>query len=92
MSKNNSTTSWSKHVDVRTKFVNKFCEDGIVKIIFVKSQDNDSDILTKNLASELHKKHSAKLVKFNPMVEYINYEKKKKTKKVSFDLEPKIME
>ena len=48
--------------------------------------------MTKNLASELHKKHSAKLVKFNPMVEYINYEKKKKTKKVSFDLEPKINE
>ena len=29
------------------KLVNKFCEDGILKIIFVKTQDNNSDIMTK---------------------------------------------
>ena len=63
-----------------------------MKIIFVKSQDNYSDIMTKNLGRKLHKKHSTKLVEFNPTVEYINYEKKKMMKKIIFDLKPKIMD
>ena len=56
-------TARTKHIDVRTKFVKEFCEDGIIKIIFVRSEDNDSDILTKNLQSELFRKHSRKLIK-----------------------------
>ena len=63
MSKNINTTSRSKHVDVRTKFVNEFVEDGILKILFVKSEDNDSDILTKNLSGEGYSRHSSKLIK-----------------------------
>ena len=63
MSQNITTTTRTKHIDVRTKFVKEFCEDGIIKIIFVRSEDNDSDILTKNLQSELFGKHSRKLIK-----------------------------
>ena len=37
MSKNISTTSRSKHVDIRTKFVNEFCEDEIVKKSFLSN-------------------------------------------------------
>ena len=48
MSQNVTTTTRTKHIDVRTKFVKEFCEDVIIKIIFVRSEDNDSDILTKN--------------------------------------------
>ena len=62
MSKNINTTSDTKHVDVRTKYVNEYCEDGIVKIIFVESANNDADIFTKNLGQELHNKHSSKLI------------------------------
>ena len=40
------------------KYVNEYAEDGILKIIFVKSADNDSDILTKNLSADLHEKHA----------------------------------
>ena len=74
-------TKWSSerdHVCGTTigNFENEYCEDGIVKIIFVKSQDNNSDIMMKNLASKLHKKHSAKLVESNPMIETINYEER----------------
>ena len=58
MSQNITTTTWTKHIDVRTKSVKEFCEDGIIKIIFVRSEDNDSDILTKTLQSELFGKHS----------------------------------
>ena len=37
-------------------------EDGVIKIIFIKSEDNDSDILTKNLKSP--KLHSEQAKKF----------------------------
>ena len=49
-------------MDIRYKYVNEYVEDGVVKIVFVKSVDNDNDILTKNLSAELHKKHSKKMV------------------------------
>ena len=52
MSKNITTTSRSKHVDVRTKYINKDVEDGVLKIIFVRSEDNNSDIMTKNLSGD----------------------------------------
>ena len=62
MSKNVTTTSRTKHVDVRTKFVRELQQDGVISIVFVRSKDNISDILTKNLGSGLHNKHSDKLV------------------------------
>ena len=50
---NNQTTSQrTKHVDVRYHFVREYIEDGMIKIIFVKSKDNDADIFTKNLDGE----------------------------------------
>ena len=58
MSKNINTTSGTKHIDVRTKYVNQYCEDGVVKIVFVESANNDADIFTKNLGRDLHNKHS----------------------------------
>ena len=66
MSQNINTTNRTKHVDIRTKYVNEYCEDGVLKIIFVKSADNDSDIMTKNLSSDLHTKHANKLIKPRP--------------------------
>ncbi len=49
-----TTTSNSKHVDVHGKYVAEYQHDGVVKILFVKSEDNDADIMTKNVGSELH--------------------------------------
>ena len=62
MSENVTTTTRTKHIDVRIKCVKELCEDGIIKIIFVRSENNESDILTKNLQSELFGKHSRKLI------------------------------
>ena len=62
MWKNNSTSSQSKHIDVRMKYVNEYAEDGMLKIVFVKTEENDADILTKNLGGDLHEEHSKKLV------------------------------
>ena len=46
--------------------MNEYVEDGTVKMIFVKSANNDSDLLTKNLSAELHNKHSKKMVVEKP--------------------------
>ena len=32
-------------------------EDGIIKIGFVRSMENDSDIFTKNVTQEIYEKH-----------------------------------
>ena len=66
MASNIFTTCHTKHVDIRYKNVNEYVKDRIVKIIFVKSADNDSDILTKNLSDKLHEKHSEKMVGEKP--------------------------
>ena len=49
LAKNATTSKRTKHVDIRYHFVRECIEDGIIKIIFVKSADNDSDVMTKNL-------------------------------------------
>ena len=45
MASNITTTCHTKHVDIRYKYVNEYVEDRVVKIMFAKSTDNDSDIL-----------------------------------------------
>ena len=62
MSQNVTTSSRTKHIDTRTKFVREFQEDGVIKAVFVCSENNISDIMTKNVSSDLHRKHGGKLV------------------------------
>jgi len=62
MSENVVVSQRTKHVDVRYKFVNEFVEDGFLKIRFVRSEDNDADIFTKNLKGELHERHMRKMI------------------------------
>ena len=62
MSDNISVSQRTKHVDVRFRFVQQFTLENFIKVIFVKSEDNDADLFTKNLSGEKHKKHSDKLI------------------------------
>ena len=62
MASNITTTNCTKHVEIWYKYVNEYVEDRVVKIIFVKSVDNNSNILTKNLSADLHEKHAKKMV------------------------------
>ena len=62
MSENITATTRTKHIDIRMKFVHEYVEYGLINIIFARSKGNDSDILTKNLPSDLHQKHSKKLI------------------------------
>jgi hypothetical protein len=54
MSENASATSRTRHVDARYHFVREFVEEGFLKVVFVKSQDNKSDIFTKNITGDLY--------------------------------------
>jgi hypothetical protein len=47
-------------VDTRYHFIRENIEDGIIKMEFVKSIDNDSDIFTKNVNHEIYEKHARK--------------------------------
>ena len=66
MASNITTLCHAKHMNTRYKYANEYVEDGVVKIIFVKSPENDSNILTNNLSAYLHEKHSKKMVMEKP--------------------------
>jgi hypothetical protein len=60
---NNFTTGpRTKHIDIRAHFVRELIINGILKVVFVKSEDNDADIFTKNVSEDLFVKHSDKLM------------------------------
>ena len=56
----------TRHVDVRYHFVKEFVENGVVKVIFVKSDNNDADLFTKNVRQSLYEKHSGKMIEEIP--------------------------
>ena len=62
MSQNSSTGVKTRHVDTRYHFIRENIEDGILKMEFVKSSDNDSDIFTKNVNHEVYEKHVKKFL------------------------------
>jgi hypothetical protein len=66
MSKNAASSQRSKHIDVRYKYVRELIEKGLVKVVYVPTRDNDADIFTKNLTSELYQSHADKLTKDKP--------------------------
>ena len=57
MAQNDSSGVRTRHVDTRYHYIRENVEDGIIKIEFVRSIDNDSDIFTKNVNQEIYEKH-----------------------------------
>ena len=47
---------------MKYRFVQQFILEGFIKIIFVRTDENDADLFTKNLGSEKYNKHSSKLI------------------------------
>lgn len=62
IAENVAVSQRTKHIDVRYRFVQEFVLDGFLKIIFVRTEENDADIFTKNVGGDLHDKHRAKMV------------------------------
>ena len=59
---NNRTNDRTKHIDIRTSFVKEYQEDGKIIIKFVKSEENEADIFTKNTTNVIFSNHQKKLV------------------------------
>jgi hypothetical protein len=57
MAENVSATSRTKHIDTRYHFVREFVEDGMIKIMFVETQDTKADMVTKNVSGEVYDEH-----------------------------------
>jgi hypothetical protein len=60
MADNASSSKRTKHVDARYHYVRDWIEDEILKVIFVRTSENQSDPNTKNLATEPFLKHIGK--------------------------------
>ena len=62
LSNNCTTSDRTKHIDIRTSFVKEYQEDGNIIIKFVKSEENEADIFTKNTTNVIFSNHKKKLV------------------------------
>ena len=49
-------------MDIRYHYVREFVQNGEVQILFVRSENNDSDIFTKNTAKKTFDEHSVKFM------------------------------
>ena len=58
----NSESRRTKHIDIRYHFVREYVEQDIVKIVFVRSEDNVADVYTKNTNEQTYLKHNDKYV------------------------------
>ena len=47
-----------EHIDTWYHYVRNYIEDGILKVMFVRSADNKADLFTKNLGFEDFEKHT----------------------------------
>ena len=62
LSKNRTTSDRTRHIDIRTSFVKEYQEDGKIIFKFVKSEENEADIFTKNTTTVIFSNHQKKLV------------------------------
>jgi hypothetical protein len=63
MAENSSSRVRTRHIDTRYHFfVCEHVEDGLTKIVFVKSSINDAGMFTKNVGKEAYEKHVNKLL------------------------------
>ena len=58
LSKSATTSNRTRHIDTRYHFVREYIDDGVLKVVFVKLEDNHADIMTKHLSIQLFDKHS----------------------------------
>ena len=53
----------TKHIDVNHHFVREYIEKGLIKIVFVRSEEKEADIWTKNVKQDAYAKHTSKFMK-----------------------------
>ena len=53
----------TKHIDVKYHFARKYVGKGMIKIVFVRSEDNHPDKWTQNMRKEINVNHSSKYMR-----------------------------
>jgi hypothetical protein len=61
--KNQQVSSGTKNIDIRHHFMRDLQEKKDLDVRFKRSENNSADIMTKNTAREVHKKHSKSIRK-----------------------------
>ena len=56
--KNQHVSARTKHIDIKHHFIRHHNEAGLFVGLHVRSEDNNSDMLSKNLVGDLYEKHS----------------------------------
>jgi hypothetical protein len=62
MAENSSSGIRTCHIDSSYHFVREHVEDGLIKIIIVKSSINDADMFTKNVGKQAYEKYVNKFL------------------------------
>jgi hypothetical protein len=63
LTKNQHVSIRTKHIDIRAHYVRELQDNGIVKVLFEKSENLVPDMLNKNLPEEDHLRHAENLLR-----------------------------
>ena len=59
---NANMSQQTKHVNICYKYVNEYVKNGMIKVVFVRSENNDADVFTKNTNEVTYLKQKSKFV------------------------------
>jgi hypothetical protein len=76
------TNNWSaggrmRHVDVRQFFLRDLKEDGLIVTKWIPSEENSSDVFTKNVYGPMFEKHIKKFVGDDMYMQYVSKSRSK---------------
>jgi hypothetical protein len=63
LSKNQHVSVRTKHIDIRVHYVRELQEQGVIKILFERSENLVPDMINKNLPEEEHLRHAQSLLR-----------------------------
>jgi hypothetical protein len=58
LAKNKTSGERTKHIDMKYHFIREQIQNGLVEVLFVRSEENTADLFTKNLGGERFVFHS----------------------------------
>jgi hypothetical protein len=61
MSQNQVGSSRTRHMDTRYHYVNELQDNGLIKVKFVRSEDNVADVATKNVSGDVMDRHQDRI-------------------------------
>ena len=74
LANNKSLSPRTKNIETRHHFVREYVENGILKIVYVISKNNDADIMTKNTDSSTFWRHTKKFMDYSEVPRVKNRE------------------